>query len=148
MFHFDSALEFSGLHLENEWPLRKPYLSFCSVSLHLSQVNITSHTWFENYLVSDNFCTYHGHRSLVFNKTHSRNDHIIFSIILHKSCDVVNVILCFDKLKNQAIDIINGHVIGLHKSFFYYLQFIEILRIERVFERFASNGSFNSAINT
>ena len=142
MFHFDSAQEFSGLHLKNEWPLLKPYLSFCSVSLHLSQVNITSHTWFENYLVSDNFCTYHGHRSLVFNKTHSRD------IILHKSCDVVNVILCFDKLKNQAIDIMNGHLIGLHKSFFYYSQFIEILLIQRVFERFASNGSFNSAINT
>ena len=122
MFHFDSALEFSGLHLENEWPLRKPYLSFCSVSLHLSQVNITSHTWFENYLVSDNFCTYHGHKSLVFNKTYSR--HIIFSIILYKSCDVGNVILWFHKLENQAIEIINGLFIVLHQFFIHYWQFM------------------------
>ena len=82
------------------------------MSLHLSQVNITSHTWFENYLVSDNFCTYHGHRSLVFNKTHSRD---IFIIILYKSCNVVNVISCLDKLKNQAVEIIKGIFIILHK---------------------------------
>ena len=50
---------------------------------------------------------------------HDKRPHY-YSIILYKSCNVVNVISCLDKLKNQAVEIIKGIFIILHKFFSYY----------------------------
>ena len=77
------------------------------ISVHTMDIDL----WSSITFIKKNYNKYHRFTYNVL------SNHIIFSIILYKSCDVVDVILCFDKLENQAIDIINGLFIALHKSF-------------------------------